>query len=63
MTSVAKPIAHTITAPIVAPIIGITSSRATTSASATAYLPSPTTNRKTSELTPAHSATTNAPET
>ena len=54
-TSVAKPIALTITAPRVAPIIGITSRSATTTASATAYSPSPTTNRKISDVMPAHS--------
>ena len=61
--SSAKAIAVTITAPIVAPIIGITSSSATTKASATAYCPRPTTNRKTSDEMPAHIATMNAPET
>ena len=59
----ANAIAVTITAPMVAPIIGITSSSATTNASATAYSPSPATNRKISDEMPAHMATTNAPET
>jgi hypothetical protein len=62
-TSVAKAIAHTITAPSVAPIIGITSRIATTRASATAYSARPTITRNTSVLMPAHSAITNAPET
>ena len=51
------------TAPMVAPIIGITSSSATTKASATAYSPRPTMNRKISDEMPAHMATMNAPET
>ena len=61
--SVAKPISVTITAPSVAPIIGITSSSATTAASATAYSLRPTTNRKIIEEMPAAIATTKAPET
>ncbi len=61
--SVAKPIAVTMTAPMVAPIIGITSSTATTTARATAYWPSPTMTRNTSEVRPAVSATTKAPDT
>ena len=55
--------AVTITAPRVAPIIGITSSSATTKASATAYSPRPTTNRKIRDEMPAQIATMNAPET
>ena len=62
-TSVAKPIATTTTAPRVAPIIGITPSSATTVARATAYSPRPTAKRKTSEESPATTATTKAPET
>ena len=55
--------AETTTAPMVAPIIGITSRIVTTNASATAYSPRPTMNRKISEVTPAQRATTNAPAT
>ena len=51
------------TAPMVAPIIGMTSSSATTNASATAYSPRPTMNRNTSDEMPAHMATTKAPDT
>ena len=61
--SVANPIAVTTTAPSVAPIIGITSSSATTRASATAYSPRPTMNRKISDDSPAQNPTMKAPET
>ena len=61
--SVAKAMADTMTAPMVAPISGITSRSMTTNASATAYSPRPTTNRKISEEMPAQTATTKAPET
>ena len=63
LTSVANAIAHTTTAPRVAPIIGITSRTATTKASATAYSLTSVNYRKISEEKPAQRATTNAPDT
>ena len=60
---VAKVIAQTMTAPMVAPIIGITSVIITTKASATAYSPIPMMKSSTRVDRPAQSATMNAPET